>query len=107
MPRTIVAGLLALAVTVVCAYAQSPIPPPWAYTVNPAPPPGATPAAPAADPAPQSIPGSAVSLTVAQTRDAFNPPDWFPEAHPPMPASVSQGRILVRGAKHLFCIKNT
>ena len=39
----------------------------------------------ACDPAPRSVPGSTVSLTVAQTRDAYNPPDWFPDAHPPMP----------------------
>jgi cytochrome c553 len=87
--------------------AQAPVPPPWAYPVNPpasaressgelrrgdAPMPGAKPPAPATDPTPRTIPGSPVSLTVAQTRDAFNPPDWFPEAHPPMPASVAHGR---------------
>jgi cytochrome c553 len=33
-----------------------------------------------------------VTLTVAQTRDANNPPDWFPDAHPPMPPSVAHGR---------------
>lgn len=65
-------------------------PPPWAYTVNPPPTPGATPAP--ADPAPKQIPGSTVSLTIAQTRDAYNPPDWFPNAHPAMPPSVAHGR---------------
>lgn len=71
--------------------AQSPPPPPWAYTVNP-PPPGPRPAAAAADPAPHTLPGSRVSFTAAQTRDAFNPPDWHPDAHPPMPAAVARGR---------------
>ena len=70
--------------------AQSPAPPPWTYTVNPAPVPGAKPAPP--DPAPQQVPGSSVSLTIAQTRDAFNPPDWHPAQHPPMPDSVAKGR---------------
>ena len=83
---------LSIAVAFVAvAHAQSPLPPPWAYTVNP-PPPGAKPAPPAADPTPRTIPGSAISLTLAQTRDAYNPPDWFPEAHPPMPPSVAHGR---------------
>jgi len=44
------------------------------------------------DPAPQQLPGSTASLTVAQTRDAFNPPDGHPSAHPPMPESVAHGR---------------
>lgn len=72
------------------AQTPSPAPPPWAYTVNPPPPPGATP--PAADPTPRQVPGSTLSFTVAQTRDAFNPPDWHPASHPPMPASVAHGR---------------
>jgi len=70
--------------------AQASVPPSWAYTVNPPPTPGATPAP--VDPAPRQVPGSTVSLTVAQTRDANNPPDWHPEAHPPMPAAVAHGR---------------
>jgi cytochrome c553 len=72
--------------------AQAPAPPPWAYTVNPPPAPGAKPAPPPADTTPRTVPGSTVSLTVAQTRDAYNPPDWHPAAHPPMPASVAHGR---------------
>ena len=71
------------------AHAQT-TPPPWAYTVNPPPTPGAKPPPP--DPGPRQVPGSTVSLTVAQTRDAYNPPDWHPSAHPPMPASVAHGR---------------
>jgi cytochrome c553 len=70
--------------------AQQQAPPPWAYTVNPPPVPGAT--APPADPAPKQLPGSTVSLTVAQTRDAYNPPDWHPGDHPAMPDAVAHGR---------------
>ena len=71
---------------------QQPVPPPWAYTVNPPPAPGAKPAPAPPDPAPRQVPGSTVSLTVAQTRDAFNPPDWHPSGHPAMPDSVARGR---------------
>ena len=72
------------------AQERMPVPPPWAYTVNPPPTPGTKPAP--VDPAPRQVPGSTVSLTVAQTRDAFNPPDWHPYGHPDMPEAVSHGR---------------
>lgn len=91
MPR-LVACLLTAAAFIAVTHAQSPLPPPWAYTVNPPAQPGAKPAAAAADPAPRTIAGSSISLTLAQTRDANNPPDWFPDAHPPMPPSVARGR---------------
>jgi cytochrome c553 len=91
-----VVSIAAIAVCVVAVVqAQSPVPPPWAYTVNPPPSPGAKPAsALAREPSSElrTIPGSAISLTLAQTRDAFNPPDWFPDTHPPMPESVAHGR---------------
>jgi cytochrome c553 len=80
-----IAGLAACLIAV--AQAQSAVPPPWAYTVNP---PVTKPAPP--DSNPRTIPGSSLSLTVAQTRDAYNPPDWFPGTHPPMPQSVAHGR---------------
>ena len=91
MKHAIAAALLP-AVWIAAAGAQAPAPPPWAYTVNPPAAPGARPPAAVSDPAPRTIPGSPVQLTVAQTRDAFNPPDWFPDAHPPMPESVAHGR---------------
>ena len=70
--------------------AQQQVPPPWVYTVNPPPTPGATPAP--VDPAPKQVPGTTVTLTVAQTRDAYNPPDWHPYGHPEMPEAVAHGR---------------
>jgi cytochrome c553 len=76
----------------------TPVPPPWAFTVNTPAPGGAAaappaPAAPAApDTAPKRVPGSDASFTIAQTRDAFNPPDWHPSGHPPMPVAVANGR---------------
>jgi cytochrome c553 len=79
-----------MAAFVAALAAQSPGPPPWAYTVNPPPAPGAKPAPP--DLAPHQVPGSSAAFTVAQTRDAYNPPDWHPDSHPPMPPSVAHGR---------------
>jgi cytochrome c553 len=71
-------------------HGQQAPPPPWAYTVNPPPTPGAKPGP--IDPNPKQVPGSTVTLTVAQTRDVYNPPDWHPDGHPPMPEVVAHGR---------------
>src|SRR5579862_3285665 len=70
--------------------------PPWAYALNPPATPGA-PGAPAAPAAPadaslKHVPGSNVGLTLPQTRDLFNPPDWYPDDHPAMPDVVAHGR---------------
>ncbi len=90
--RVVDSTVFAVLCDIALARAQAPAPQHWAYTVNPPPPPGAKPAPAPADTTPRTVPGSAVSLTVAQTRDAYNPPDWHPGAHPPMPASVAHGR---------------
>lgn len=69
--------------------------PAWAYPVGvPAADTGAAPpAAPAADDgAPRRVPGSAVVLPLARTRDLFDVPDWFPGAGPAMPPVVARGR---------------
>ena len=59
--------------------------PGWAYPVNPAPkPPDAV--------KPIQLPGSAKSYTQAQIDDGFNPPDWYPQDHAPMPDVVAHGR---------------
>jgi cytochrome c553 len=39
-----------------------------------------------------SVPGSKKQYTAAQIGDGFNPPDWFPDEHPPMPTAVATGR---------------
>jgi len=71
-------GLLAVPV-------QSAELPGWAYPVNPAPkPPDTT--------TPIQLPGSAKKYTQAQIDDGFNPPDWYPQDHPPMPDVVAHGR---------------
>lgn len=33
-----------------------------------------------------------MTLTMAQINNNFGPPDWFPDEHPPMPATVKNGR---------------
>lgn len=42
------------------------------------------------------VAGSAKTYTEAQVDDLMNPPDWFPEEHPHMPAIVAKGRGDVR-----------
>src|SRR3989440_9683451 len=63
--------------------------PDWAYPPTPKP-------APAEGVVQKQVPGSAKQYTLAQIDDGFNPPDWFPEEHPPMPEIVATGRKPVR-----------
>jgi cytochrome c553 len=44
-----------------------------------------------ADEAPHTAPGSNKSYTRKQIDDLFNPPDWYPDLHPPMPQIVAHG----------------
>jgi len=62
-------------------------PPPWAYVRN-------APNAPATadDGQPHRVPGSSRTFTLKEIRNAFAPPDWHPEDHPPMPEVVGRGR---------------
>jgi cytochrome c553 len=83
--------------------------PHWAYGFTAAPTPeelaapagrGGAPAgrggAPAAqtpeDTTQRKVPGSNLTFTSAQIRNAFGPADWFPEDHPTMPDVVARGR---------------
>ncbi len=70
----------------------------WAYPV-----PDPTPPASAADAAPKRIPGSSRSYTQAQIDDQFNPPDWFPDEHQPLPTVVQKGiQAQACGSCHLM-----
>jgi cytochrome c553 len=44
--------------------------------------------------APWRAPGSRRVYTPAQLQDVLNPPDWYPDEHPQMPAIVAQGSHL-------------
>ena len=56
----------------------------WAYPVTPKP-------EPLDSVRQKQAPGSAKKYTQAQIDDPFNPPDWFPDEHPPMPEIVAHG----------------
>jgi cytochrome c553 len=71
--------------------------PAWAFPVIA----GSLPAEP---PGPKQIPGSTKSYTPQEIDDLLNPPDWFPDAHPPAPPIVLKGRgaALACGSCHLM-----
>ena len=80
-------GILAVAAAAIflCGAAPTNAPPEWAYPLNAKAPEAAKPST-----AKLTVPGSRVTVTTV--RDFFNPPDWFPEAHPKMPDVVAYGR---------------
>ena len=59
---------------------------PWAYPVAPK-------GAPKRDAAKiVTVPGSDKKYNEVEVNNAFGPPDWFPNDHPPMPPVVANGR---------------
>ncbi len=70
----------------------------WAYPV-----PDPSPGAAAAGTTPRQIPGSSRSYTQAQIDDQYNPPDWFPDEHAPLPNVVQKGiQAQACGSCHLM-----
>jgi cytochrome c553 len=70
----------------------------WAYPVPDQTPPGA-----GADNAPKKLDGSTRAYTQAQIDDQFNPPDWFPDQHGPLPNVVQRGiQAQACGSCHLM-----
>jgi cytochrome c553 len=61
-------------------------------------------ALPPEPPGPMNVPGSTKTYTRAQIDDLSNPPDWFPDEHPPAPSPVTKGHdaMLACGACHLM-----
>ena len=56
------------------------------------------------DDQPKTAPGSDKSYTRKQIDDLFNPPDWYPDMHPPMPQIVAHGsgtKVRACGSCHL------
>lgn len=64
----------------------SPMGPGWAFPVRDQVQPTTT-----EESGPLKVPGSTKEYTRAQIDDAFNPPDWFPDEHLPMPQVVAHG----------------
>jgi cytochrome c553 len=77
-----VAAIAALALVPVLALAAEELD--WAYPVTPKP-------EPLDNLVLKQVPDSTRAYTQAQIDDPFNPPDWFPDEHPPMPQIVAQG----------------
>jgi cytochrome c553 len=53
----------------------------------------------------QHVPGSTKSYTMTEIEDLHNPPDWFPDEHPPAPQVVAHGAgkdVLGCGSCHLM-----
>jgi len=55
-------------------------------------------------PGPRTLEGSTRSFTPAEIDDLRNPPDWFPDAHPPAPSIVRTGHgdAMACGSCHLM-----
>lgn len=47
--------------------------------------------------------GSTRTYSLAQLEDPFNPPDWYPSEHPPMPSVVAHGDKFAGGPPLLPC----
>src|SRR5438874_8191377 len=55
------------------------------------------------DAGPKRLPGSSKSYTQQQIDDQFNPPDWFPEEHGPLPKLLQRGvQAQACGSCHLM-----
>ena len=82
-------GISLLALLPVAAVAAD-APPEWAY---PAAPPDFQ--APPDNGKPLHVKGSTQTFTQKDVDDGFNPPDWFPNEHPPLPELVKHGKAPV------------
>ena len=80
MPRLSLVLLVALLSSIASAADN----PDWAYPVSPPP-------AQLDNVTLRTLPGSTKQYTQAQIDDVFNPPDWYPEQHPPLPPVVASG----------------
>lgn len=72
---------------------EGPALPDWLFPIDPnAAHPPQPPPAPPDDKEPLKLPHSKESFTAARIADRFDPPDWHPEDHGPMPDIVAKGR---------------
>ena len=70
--------------------------PEWAYPVTPTP-------TPLDDTVQKHLADSTKAYTQAQIDDGFNPPDWYPQDHPPMPDVVAHGRKAANARACALC----
>ena len=91
--RTLISLWLAAALSSAAFAADNPD---WAYPVTPKP-------EPLDNATPLTATGSTKQYTQAQVDDAFNPPDWFPQDHPPMPEIVAHGGPKPAGRACALC----
>ena len=86
-PLLLVFFFLLIVAFIVLADTPNQATPYWAFCINPA---TTDPVKP--DDQPRHVPNSSAAFTTAETQDLFNPPDWHPSVHPPMPDIVAHGR---------------
>jgi cytochrome c553 len=79
------ASLLYAQVPAAPLIAQTPLP--WAFALNT---PGLN--IPIDDGQPKHVPNSTLAFVFTTPRNLYNPPDWHPADHPPMPPIVASGR---------------
>ena len=76
--------------------AQAQTLPEWAYPFNPT-------LTPLDDTVQKHLVDSTKAYTQAQIDDGFNPPDWYPQDHPPMPDVVAHGRKAANARACALC----
>ncbi len=95
--------LAIVALVTAAVHSQTPLPnpaprePTWAFQSIEA-------QLPPEPPEPATIPGSTKKYTPKEIDDLFNPPDWFPDQHPPAPDVIVKGRpgVMACGSCHLM-----
>ncbi len=103
--RVVLASIAAFSFSLPLAAQEQPAgltPPAWAYPTSSAP---YAPVRPPYDTVKRiTLPGSAQSFTLAQIKNSYSVPDWFPDTHPPMPDPVAHGvprKVAACGFCHL------
>jgi cytochrome c553 len=103
--RVVLASIAALGLSLpLAAQKQTPgfSPPAWAYPTSSPP---YAPVRPPYDTVKRiTLPGSSQSFTMAQLKNSYSVPDWFPDSHPPMPDPVAHGvprKVAACGYCHL------
>jgi cytochrome c553 len=84
-PRLTIGLAAALWIPLLSCFADTTPFPDWAYPISVPPPPSSSTRI-------VKVAGSTLQVPEAALDSNVNPPDWFPETHPPMPSIVAHGR---------------